>query len=155
VTNGSRPIDLIARSAGILSGYRDTKGAYVETSDIAKRAVLEGLGLDISSDTAALRTLEELRSRAALPLDPVVTARELDPCLIPRRWTGKGLVREKNGDGLQCLSTNTATGRTRPRTCEPAARVSMRRQMRGSSGARMIVAKGGRVRTSSPPWGEG
>lgn len=85
MTNGSRPIDLIARSAGILSGYRDTKGGYVETSDIAKRAMLEGLGLDISSDTAALRTLEELRSRAALPLDPVVTARELDPCLIPLR----------------------------------------------------------------------
>jgi (1->4)-alpha-D-glucan 1-alpha-D-glucosylmutase len=78
-------VDLIARLAGILSGYRDTKGAYVETSDTAKRAVLEGLGLDISSDTAALRTLEELQSRAALPLDPVVTACEREPRLVPLR----------------------------------------------------------------------
>jgi hypothetical protein len=49
VTKGGSTIDLIARLAGILSGYRDTKVAYVETSDIAKRAVLEALGLDISS----------------------------------------------------------------------------------------------------------
>jgi (1->4)-alpha-D-glucan 1-alpha-D-glucosylmutase len=47
--------------------------------------VLEGLGLDISSGTAALSTLEELQSRAAQPLDPVVTACELEPRLIPLR----------------------------------------------------------------------
>src|SRR4029450_9237126 len=46
VTKGDSTIDLIARLAGILSGYRDTKGAYIETSDTAKRGVLEALGLD-------------------------------------------------------------------------------------------------------------
>jgi hypothetical protein len=85
VTKDDGTIDLIARLAGILSGYRDTKGAYIETSDHAKCAVLEGLGLDISSGTAALSTLEELQSRAAQPLDPVVTACELEPRLIPLR----------------------------------------------------------------------
>jgi len=78
-------IDLIARAAGILSGYRDTQGAYVETSNTAKRAVLEGLGLEIASGTSSLRTLEELQYRATLPLDPVVTALALEPCRIPVR----------------------------------------------------------------------
>jgi (1->4)-alpha-D-glucan 1-alpha-D-glucosylmutase len=85
VTRGASTIDLIARAVGILSGYRDIEGAYIETSDTAKRAVLEALGLEIADRTSARRTLEELRSRAALPLDPLVVAIELEPCQIPLR----------------------------------------------------------------------
>jgi (1->4)-alpha-D-glucan 1-alpha-D-glucosylmutase len=85
VTESDSIIDLIARLAGILGGYRDTKGTYVETSDSAKRAVLESLGLDIASDTAAVRTLEELQSRATLPLDPLVTAFEREPRFVTLR----------------------------------------------------------------------
>jgi hypothetical protein len=50
---------------------------------------------------------------------------------------------------------NTAAHRNARRRFTPARSGPACRQMRGSSGARMIVAKGGRVRTSSPPWGEG
>ena len=69
MNEGDRTIDLIAQAVGILSGYKDTKGAYIVTSDTAKRAILEGLGLEIGSGTSALRTLEELRHRATRPLD--------------------------------------------------------------------------------------
>jgi hypothetical protein len=85
VSRSASTIDLIARAVGILSGYRDIEGAYIETSDTAKRAVLEALGLEIANRTSARRTLEELRSRAALPLDPLVVAIELEPCQIPLR----------------------------------------------------------------------
>src|SRR6202007_1848670 len=73
------------RAAGLLSGYRNIEGAYVETSNTAKRAVLEGLGLQIADSASARRTLEELRSRAALPLDQIVVATELEPCHISIR----------------------------------------------------------------------
>jgi (1->4)-alpha-D-glucan 1-alpha-D-glucosylmutase len=85
VTMGVSTIDLIARTAGILSGYKDTEGAFIETSDSAKRAVLEGLGLEIGNDTSALRTLEELRYGATRPLDPLTTAVELEPFRVPLR----------------------------------------------------------------------
>ena len=85
MSEGDRTIDLIARAAGILSGYRDTQGAYIETSNAAKRAVLEGLGFETASGPSALRTLEELQYRAAMPLDPLVTALELEPCCFPLR----------------------------------------------------------------------
>jgi (1->4)-alpha-D-glucan 1-alpha-D-glucosylmutase len=85
VTRGASTIDLIARAAGLLSGYRNIEGAYVETSNTAKRAVLEGLGLQIADSASARRTLEELRSRAALPLDQIVVATELEPCHISIR----------------------------------------------------------------------
>ena len=83
MNEGDRTIDLIAQAVGILSGYKDTKGAYIVTSDTAKRAILEGLGLEIGSGTSALRTLEELRHRATRPLDPLIMAAELEPCRVP------------------------------------------------------------------------
>src|SRR5262249_51150236 len=85
VINGERTIDLIARAAGLLSRYKDTYGACVETSDTAKRGVLDALGLEIGSPASARRTLAELRFGAALAPGPLITAVELKPCCVPLR----------------------------------------------------------------------
>jgi (1->4)-alpha-D-glucan 1-alpha-D-glucosylmutase len=82
---GDSAIDLVARAAGILSGYKDTNGAYIETSHSAKRAVLDALGFEIGSSTSVLRTLEELRYGATRPLDSLIIAIELKPFSFPLR----------------------------------------------------------------------
>ncbi len=75
----------LADQAGVAASYRDASGVIVETSLAARRAVLEGLGLETGTPATTQAALDGLRASTQATLPRLIVAVEGQPVTLPFR----------------------------------------------------------------------
>jgi len=135
----------IAELVGIAERFRDQTGAVVETRFSSKRAILEGLGLQITSEAEARETLARVESLKKGLIPALIPTEAGRPFRVPLRGVGEGSavwrINEESGaarDGR--ASVATAAGASLPLPALPAGYHRLQVRIGDRTGQATIVA---------------